>query len=50
MAGGMNGSGLCVVEAMKPRPAPPSELSFIGYALQNAEDQIDAIIGRPEAT
>jgi len=46
----MNGSGLGVVEAMKPRPAPPSELSFVGYALQSAEDQIDAIKGRPVAT
>ena len=46
----MNGSGLGVVEAMKPRPAPPSELIFVGYALQSAEDQTDAIIGRPEAT
>jgi hypothetical protein len=37
-AGGMSGSGFLLTKAMKPRPAPPSDLSFVGYALQRAED------------
>jgi hypothetical protein len=46
----MSDSGFLLTKAMKPRPAPPSELSFVGYALQSAEDQTDAINGRRVAT